>query len=51
MEKQFSFKQFSLRGISTVFVYTQLNVKTDLFQNIQFSKSKQFKCQTVLFDP
>ena len=27
------------------FVYTQLNVKTVLFQTIQFSISTQFKCQ------
>ena len=33
------------------FVYTQLNDQTVLFQKIQFSKSKQFKCHTVLFDP
>ena len=35
----------------TVFVYTQLNVKTGLPQTTQFSLSIQFKCQTVLFDP
>ena len=29
-------------GISIVFVYTQLNVKTVLFQIIQFSIEKQF---------
>ena len=33
------------------FVYTQLNVKTILFQAIQFSITTQFTCQTVLFDP
>ena len=37
--------------MSTIFVYTQLNVKTVLSQTIQFSISTQFKYQTVLFDP
>ena len=32
-------------GTSTVFVYTQLNIKTVLFQTIQFSISTQFKCK------
>ena len=36
------FVQFS---VIIVFVYTQLNVKTALFQPIQFSISTQFKCQ------
>ena len=36
-------------NISIVFVHTQLNVKTVLFQTIQFSKIMQFKYQTVLF--
>ena len=27
------------------FIYTQLNVKTVLFQTIQFSINTQFKCQ------
>ena len=30
---------------------SQLNIKTFLFQTIQFNISTQFKCQTVLFDP
>ena len=34
-----SFKQFS-----TVF-YTQLNIKTSLFQTVQFSISTQFRCE------
>ena len=34
--------------INQSFVYTLLNIKTDLFQTIQFSLSKQFKCQAVL---
>ena len=39
--------QFS---ISIVFVYIQLNVKTVLFQTIQFRMSTQFNCQkTFLF--
>ena len=33
------------------FVYTQLNVKTVLFQTIQFSIITQFKCKRVLVDP
>ena len=33
------------------FFYTQLNVKSVLFQTVHFSISTQFKCQTVLFDP
>ena len=33
-----------------LFIYTQLNVKTVVFQTIQFSRSTQFKCQTVKFD-
>ena len=37
--------------INQSFVYTQLNVKTVLYQNIQFSMSTTFKCQTFLFDP
>ena len=36
-----NFKQFSL-VLSTVFVFTKLNVKTVLFQTIQFSISTQF---------
>ena len=36
---ELNFKQFS---ISIVFVYKQLNVKTVLFQTIQFSISTQF---------
>ena len=38
--------QFS---ISIVFVYTQLNVKTVLFQTIQFSISTVSMSKTVLF--
>ena len=34
-----------------LYIYTQLNDQTVLFQTIQFSTSTQFKCQTVLFDP
>ena len=49
-KKQFYFKQFRL-VIVQFFVYTQLNVKTVLFENIPFSISTQFKRQTVLFDP
>ena len=42
-------------SISTVFVYTELNFKTVLFQIIQFSvstvsKSKTVPFQTILFD-
>ena len=33
------------------FVYTQLTIKTVLFQTIQFSISTQLKCQTVQFEP
>ena len=39
-----------------VFVYKQLNIKTVLFQTIQFSVSTQFQCektvqfQTIQFD-
>ena len=40
--------QFSIS--TQIFVYTQLNVKTVLFQTIQFSMSTQFKYQTFLFD-
>ena len=35
--------------MSTVFVYTRLNVKTVLFQIIQFSISTQFGSLVVLF--
>ena len=41
MSKQFYLKQFSLAWVQ-FFVYTQLNVKTVLFQTIQFSISSQF---------
>ena len=41
--------QFSVN--TQFFVYTQINVKTILFETIQFSISTQFKCQIVLFDP
>ena len=34
-----------------LFVYTQLNDQTVLFQTIQLSISHLFKCQIVLFDP
>ena len=37
-----SFKQFSL-ALVQFFVYTQLNVKTVLFQTVQLSISTQFK--------
>ena len=33
------------------FFHTQLNDQTALFQTIQFGISKQFKFQTILFDP
>ena len=33
------------------FAYTHLNNQTVLFQTIQFSIRKKFKCQIVLFDP
>ena len=36
--------------MSTVFVYTQLNVKTVLFQTIQSSKSTHFKYQNFYFE-
>ena len=35
----------------TVFCLHTVNVKTVLFQTIQFYISGQFKCQTVLFNP
>ena len=38
--------QFS---IIIVFVHAQLNVKTILFQTIQFFQSTQFKCQNSSF--
>ena len=44
--KQFYFKQFSLAQVQ-FFVYTQLNVKTVLFQTIQFSTSTVFCLHTV----
>ena len=50
MIKQFYLKQFSLAYIDFL-VYTQVNIKTVLVKNIQFSISTQYKCQTVLFDP
>ena len=37
------FKQFNL--VEVVFVCKELNVKTVLFQTIQFSVSMKFKCQ------
>ena len=40
--KQFYFKQFSSASVQFFFVYTQLNVKTVLFQTIDFSISTQF---------
>ena len=51
MIKQFQLFQAIQFGKSTVFIYTQLNVKTILLQTIQFSISTPFKCQTILFDP
>ena len=49
MSKQFYSKQFSLEK-EYFFVYTLLNVKTVIFQTIQFSISTQFQChKTVLF--
>ena len=42
MSKQFDFKQFSL---VTIQLSKQFGVKTDLFQTIQFSLSKLFRCQ------
>ena len=47
---QFYFKQFSLEKVQ-FFVYIQLNVKTVLFQAIQFSIITLFQSPTVLFDP
>ena len=44
MSKQFYFKESSLAYVQ-FFVYTQLNVKTGLFQTIQSSISTQFKYQ------
>ena len=41
------FKQFSLVGVK-VFVYPLLNVKTDLFQTIQFSISTHLNTQLNL---
>ena len=41
MFKQFYFKQFSLACVH-FFVYTQLNIKTVLFQTIQFNVSTRF---------
>ena len=40
----------SVLHMYTFFVYRQLNLKTALFQTIQFSISTQFKCLRVLFD-
>ena len=40
-QKQFYLKEFSLAEVQFC-VYTQLNVKTDLFQTIQFSISTHF---------
>ena len=54
-QKRFNFKQFSLVkqriqfSISIVFVYTQLNIETVLFQAIQFSVNTQLNVKTVLF--
>ena len=42
MPKQFYFKQFSL---VTIQLSKQFGVKTVWFQTIQFSLSKQFRCQ------
>ena len=55
--KKFYFKQFSLPWVHSLFVknisissyYTQLNVKTVLFQTIQFSIQKTVPFQTILF--
>ena len=41
MLKQFYFKQYSFSMSIVFFVYTQLNVKTVLFQTIQFNISTQ----------
>ena len=46
MSKQFYFKQFRLASVQSFF-YTQLNVKTVLFQIIQFSISTVFCLHTV----
>ena len=42
-----SFKQFSLVQVQ-FFAHTQLNVKTVLFQTIQFNINTEFKCQKQL---
>ena len=42
------FDKFQTTQFSIIFVYTQLNVKTVLFQTIQFSISIQFQCQKQL---
>ena len=42
MSKQFHFKQFSLALVRSLNEVCSLNVKTDLFQAIQFSISTQF---------
>ena len=42
---ELNFKQFSLVLNSKDLVYKQLNIKTVLFQTIQFSVSTQFKYQ------
>ena len=42
-----SLKQFSLIKV-LFFIYTQLHVKTVLFQTIQFNLSTEFQCQCIL---
>ena len=49
MSKQSYFSQTSQLSITIVFVYTQLNVKTILFQTIQFSVSTASMSKTVPF--
>ena len=48
--QHFYFKPFSLAWVQ-FFVYTLLIVKTCPSKTSQFTISKPFKCQTVLFDP
>ena len=54
MQKQFYFNYLKKKYVYyqyTVFVYTLLNVKTVIFQAIQFSISTKLTFQAVLFDP
>ena len=51
MQKPFYFKQIPLAEVQGFFVYTQLKDQTVLSQTTQLSMNRQFKFQTVLFDP